>query len=346
MYQWLRKGLFQLSPETAHELAMESLKFGGHFGLPRLYAGTPVSDPFELMGLEFPNRIGLAAGLDKNGDYIDALGQLGFGHLELGTVTPEPQPGNPQPRMFRIQPAEAIINRMGFNNSGVDHLVKRLTERRFDGIVGANIGKQKDTPVDQAVEDYLYCLEKVYPHCDYVAINISSPNTENLRRLQDTTPLTALLQALVEAGAGHARECGQTRPLVVKIAPDWSEAELRASLEIIGNSGIDGLIATNTTLARDAVAGLPHAAEAGGLSGRPLLEPANRVLVIAREVLGPGFPIIGSGGVMSADDAVAKLDAGADLVQLYTGFIYHGPTLIRDCARALAKHDQADDARD
>ncbi|MFU8894719.1 MAG: quinone-dependent dihydroorotate dehydrogenase, partial [Luteolibacter sp.] len=186
--------------------------------------------------------------------------------------------------------------------------------------------------------DYLYCLEKVYPHCDYVAINISSPNTENLRRLQDTAPLTRLLQALVDAGAGHARECGQTRPLVVKIAPDWEEPALRSSLEIIGNSGIDGLIATNTTLARDAVAGLPHAAEAGGLSGRPLLAPANRVLKIAREVLGPGFPIIGSGGVMSADDAIAKLNAGADLVQLYTGFIYHGPTLIRDCARAIARH--------
>lgn len=337
MYTWLRTGLFQLPPEVAHDLAMESLKFGARFKLPRIYAGCAIDDPFELMGLEFPNRVGLAAGLDKSGDYIDALGQLGFGHLELGTVTPEPQPGNPKPRMFRLQPASAIINRMGFNNKGVDYLVKQLQRHRYGGIVGANIGKQKDTPVERAADDYLHCLTKVYPHCDYVAINISSPNTENLRQLQDTGPLAELLGALVEAGKQHARDCGQQRPIVVKIAPDWKPTALRASLETIGASGIDGLIASNTTIARDAVRGLAHAEETGGLSGAPLLKPANKVLKTARQVLGPGFPIIGSGGIMRPEDALAKIAAGADLVQLYTGFIYHGPALIRDCARAIAK---------
>jgi len=337
MYSWLRKGLFSLPPEGAHELAMESLKFGGHFGLPRLYAGARVEDPFVLMGLEFPNRVGLAAGLDKNGDYVDALGQLGFGHIEVGTVTPKPQPGNPAPRMFRVKPAQAIINRMGFNNAGVDHLVERLKSRRFDGILGANIGKQKDTPVERAADDYLHCLEKVYPHCDYVAVNISSPNTEDLRSLQETGPLAKLLKVLVQAATRQANTCGMARPLLVKIAPDWEVPALRASLETIAASGVDGLIATNTTISRETISELPHASESGGLSGAPLLEPANRTLSIAREILGPEFPIIGSGGVMSAEDAGTKLEAGADLVQLYTGFIYHGPSLVRDCARAIRR---------
>jgi len=343
VYTWLRTGLFQLPPEVAHGLAMESLKFGAHFRLPRLYAGCAVDDPFELMGLKFPNRVGLAAGLDKNGDYIDALGQLGFGHLEFGTVTPQPQPGNPRPRMFRLPDAQAIINRMGFNNKGVDHLVEQLDPHRYAGIVGANIGKQKETPVEQAAEDYLVCLAKVYPHCDYVTVNISSPNTENLRQLQDTGPLAELLGALVQAGKAHARKCGLRRPIVVKIAPDWDDKALRTSLETIGASGIDGLVASNTTIARDAVHGLPNAGETGGLSGAPLLAPANHVLKIAREMLGPGFPIIGSGGIMRPEDALAKIAAGADLIQLYTGFIYHGPALVRDSARAIAEARDAED---
>ncbi|MBS3744045.1 MAG: quinone-dependent dihydroorotate dehydrogenase [Wenzhouxiangellaceae bacterium] len=337
MYSWLRKGLFSLPPETAHELAMESMKFGGHFGLPRLMAGEAVEDPLVLMGIEFPNRVGLAAGLDKNGDYIDALGQLGFGHLELGTVTPKPQPGNPQPRMFRVKPADAIINRMGFNNEGVDHLVERLEARRYSGVVGANIGKQKDTPVDRAAADYLICLEKVYPHCDYVAVNISSPNTENLRQLQDSGHLRELLEAIVRAGNDHAETFGGKCPIVVKIAPDWEDAALTGALETIAASGVDGLNATNTTISRDAIAGLPHADEAGGLSGAPLLQPANRVLKKCREVLGDSFPIMGSGGIMSGGDAVAKIAAGADVVQLYTGFIYNGPNLVHDCAHAICK---------
>jgi len=337
MYSWLRKGLFSLAPETAHELAMESMKFVGHFGLPRRLAGAPVDDPLVLMGIEFPNRVGLAAGLDKNGDYIDALGQLGFGHLELGTVTPQPQPGNPQPRMFRVEPAQAIINRMGFNNKGVDHLVERLEARRYSGVVGANIGKQKETPVDKAADDYLICLKKVYPHCDYVVVNISSPNTENLRQLQDSGHLRELLAELVRAGNAHADTFEDRRPIVVKIAPDWEDAALESALETIAASGIDGLIATNTTVGRDAIAGQPHANEPGGLSGAPLLAPANRVLARCRAVLGESFPIFGSGGIMRGEDAVDKVRAGADLVQLYTGFIYHGPDLVGSCARAICE---------
>jgi len=337
MYSLLRRGLFSLPPETAHELALEAMKFGGHFSLPRLMAGAPVDDPVMLMGIEFPNRVGLAAGMDKNGDYIDGLGQLGFGHLELGTVTPRAQPGNPKPRSFRIKAANAAINRMGFNNHGVDHLVERLKNHRYEGIVGANIGKQKETPVDRAVDDYLVCLEKVYPYCDYVAVNISSPNTENLRQLQDSGHLRELLEAIVKAGEALAETCGGKCPIVVKIAPDWETAALTDALETIASSGIDGLNATNTTIARDAIAGLPNANEAGGLSGAPLLEPSNRVLKRCREVLGKSFPIMGSGGVMTGNDALAKVSAGADVVQLYTGFIYNGPDLVGDCARKIAE---------
>ncbi len=337
VYTWLRKGLFSLPPETAHELALESMKFGGHFGLPRLISGSRIERPVHLMGLEFPNAVGLAAGMDKNGDYIDALGQLGFGHLELGTVTPRPQPGNPKPRSFRLKEASAAINRMGFNNHGVDHLVERLKSHRYDGIVGANIGKQKETPLDRAVDDYRICLRKVYPHCDYIAVNVSSPNTADLRELQQSGRLGGLLAALVAERDAQADAAGEPRPLVVKIAPDWEEAALTEALETIAEAGIDGLIATNTTIDRTAVEGLPNAEEEGGLSGAPLLEPSNRVCSVARRVLGEGFPIIGSGGIMSADDAVSKIRAGADLVQLYTGFIYSGPDLVRASARAIAE---------
>jgi len=337
MYSWLRKGLFALAPETAHELAMEALKFGGHFGLPGLVAGARVERPVTLMGLEFPNAVGLAAGLDKNGDYIDALGQLGFGHLELGTVTPRPQPGNPTPRMFRLPAAGAIINRMGFNNKGVDHLVERLGSHRYSGIIGANIGKQKETPVNSAIDDYRACLRRVHPVCDYVAVNISSPNTEDLRELQRPGHLRALLEQLIGERDRLADRSGAYRPLVIKIAPDWRDDELAGALQTIAASGVDGLIATNTTIARDSVAGMPHAEESGGLSGAPLLAPSNRVIGLAREALGPDFPIIGSGGIMCADDAVSKIRVGADLVQLYTGFIYNGPALVRAGATAIGE---------
>jgi dihydroorotate dehydrogenase subfamily 2 len=334
MYHWLRKGLFLLPPETAHDLALNALSAGRFLGLPRLLGGKSVRRPVELMGLSFPNPVGLAAGLDKNGDHIDALGALGFGFIEVGTVTPKPQPGNPRPRMFRLGEHDALINRLGFNNKGVDHLVERLRKRRFDGIVGANIGKQKDTPVDEAAGDYRHCLEKVYAHCDYVTVNISSPNTANLRELQDTAHLRELLDELVTARDELARHHGASRPLLVKIAPDWDEQALTASLRVIAESGIDGLIATNTTVDRSVVGGHPHAHEVGGLSGAPLKPQADAVLRQARRVLGRDFPIVGLGGITRGSDAADKQAVGADLVQLYTGFIYHGPALIRDCVNA------------
>lgn len=336
MYRWLRKGIFKLPPEAAHELAVHAMSAGQRTGLSRLLSGPRPRQAVRLMGLDFPNPVGLAAGFDKNGDYIDALGALGFGHIEVGTVTPRPQPGNPRPRLFRLPEHEAIINRMGFNNKGVDHLVGRLQGARYDGIVGANIGRQKDTPTERAADDYLACLEKVYPHCDYVAVNISSPNTPNLRELQDTQPLRALLEALVGARSRLETEHGSYRPIVLKIAPDWDPAALTASLEVIGAAGLDGLIATNTTLERSSVAGHPHAGQSGGLSGRPLMALSTQVLKHARDILGPQFPIIASGGIHSAADARAKQAAGADLVQLYTGFIYEGPGLIRACTRSWA----------
>jgi dihydroorotate dehydrogenase len=328
-----------LPPEVAHDVALNALAAGRLVGLPRLMAGCPVSAPVALMGLNFPNPVGLAAGLDKNGDYIDAMGELGFGFVEVGTVTPKPQPGNPKPRMFRLPEHQALINRLGFNNKGVDHLVERLKVRRFKGIVGANIGKQKDTPVERAADDYRHCLEKVYPHCDYVTVNISSPNTANLRALQDTGPLAELLGELTAVRDRLADEQAVQRPVLIKIAPDWDDAALKASLEVIGQSGIDGLIATNTTLDRSAVAGHRHAGQTGGLSGAPVKAAADRVLATARTVLGPDFPIIGLGGITSGQDAADKRRAGADLVQIYTGFIYRGPELIGECIRAWCEVD-------
>jgi len=330
MYGWLRKGLFLLPPELAHDVALNSLAKGRLIGLPRLLGGCHAARPVHCLGLDFPNPVGLAAGLDKNGDYIDALGDLGFGFIEVGTVTPRAQPGNPRPRLFRLPGQHALINRLGFNNKGVDHLVGRLKRRRFRGIVGANIGKQKDTPLERAADDYRFCLDRVYPHCDYVTINISSPNTANLRALQDTGPLSELLTELTTAGQDLAKRHGVTRPLLLKIAPDWNDAPLAASLKVIGRSGIAGLIATNTTIERPGLSGQRHAGQNGGLSGAPLKPLADRTLSTARRVLGADFPIIGLGGILRGQDAADKQRLGADLVQIYTGFIYHGPTLIRE----------------
>lgn len=334
MYPWLRNGLFLLPPETAHEVALKTLSAGRLIGLPRLMGGCGEAKPVELMGLSFPNPVGLAAGMDKNGDHIEALGQLGFGFIEVGTVTPRPQPGNARPRMFRLPEHQALINRLGFNNKGVDYLVERLRHTRYQGIIGANIGKQKETPVDQAAGDYLACLEKVYPCCDYVTINISSPNTANLRALQDTGHLRELLAELTARRDSLASEHDGHRPILVKIAPDWDDPALNSSLEVIGASGIDGLIAANTTLARPGVNGHRHANEVGGLSGAPLKSLADDTLRRARRVLGRDFPIIGLGGITGGEDAADKQRAGADLVQIYTGFIYRGPALIADCVRA------------
>ena len=334
MYGLLRKALFATPPETAHELALEGLRLGYNTGATRL-ACRRVTAPTTVMGLEFPNPVGLAAGLDKNGDYIDALGALGFGFIEVGTVTPRPQPGNPKPRIFRLESAGAMINRLGFNNKGVDHLVEQVRERRFDGILGINIGKNFDTPNEQAADDYLHCFEKVYAHADYITVNISSPNTKGLRDLQGGDELGSLLAALSDARRRLSDDTGRQVPIAVKVAPDLDTDGIRAIAEAVDRHGMDAVIATNTTIAREAVAGLPHAQEAGGLSGRPVFEKSNKVLRALRSSLPPHVALIGVGGISSGEDARRKRQLGADLVQFYTGFVYQGPTLVRDAALAL-----------
>ncbi|HSQ72151.1 MAG TPA: quinone-dependent dihydroorotate dehydrogenase, partial [Rubrivivax sp.] len=335
-----RPFLFGLDPERAHDLTMAALARLQNTPAMALWRQPRVDDPVTLAGLRFPNRIGLGAGLDKNGECIDGLGAMGFGFIEIGTVTPKPQPGNPKPRMFRLPPAQALINRMGFNNQGLAAFVTNVQRARSfraaGGIVGLNIGKNAATPIERAADDYLLGLEGVYAHADYVAVNISSPNTKNLRALQSDEALDALLSALQARREQLAARHGRRVPVFVKIAPDLDEAQVGVIAATLRGNGIDGVIATNTTIARDAVRGLAHAEEAGGLSGKPLLEASNRVIRLLRRALGPGYPIIGSGGVMSATDARAKVDAGADLVQIYTGLIYKGPVLVSQAARALA----------
>jgi dihydroorotate dehydrogenase len=338
-YPLARAFLFGLDPERAHDLTLAALAAVQHTPLVSLIAQPRVRDPVRLAGLEFPNRIGLAAGLDKNGRCIDALGALGFGFVEVGTVTPLAQPGNPRPRMFRLPAAQALINRLGFNNDGLAAFVANVRQAHFragGGILGLNIGKNAATPIERAADDYLAGLAGVYRHADYVAVNISSPNTRQLRELQADAALDALLAALCARRGELAAEHGRTVPMFVKIAPDLDSAQVEAVAATLGRHPVDGVIATNTTLSRAAVAGQPHADENGGLSGAPLAPLANRVIAQLRAALGPQFPIIGVGGVMSATDARAKRAAGADLVQIYTGFIYRGPTLVSEAARALA----------
>ncbi|MDR5904943.1 quinone-dependent dihydroorotate dehydrogenase [Franzmannia qiaohouensis] len=340
MYSLARSLLFRLDPETAHGVALRGLDLAHRAGLSaRLAGGAQVADPLTLMGLRFPNRVGLAAGLDKNADHLDALGALGFGFVEVGTVTPKPQDGNPKPRMFRLPEAGAIINRMGFNNAGVDHLVARVQASRYPGVIGINIGKNLTTPVEQAVDDYLICLRKVYAHADYITVNISSPNTPGLRNLQFGEHLDALLGTLREEATQLDQRSGRRVPLAVKIAPDMSAEEVGLVAASLTRSEIDAVIATNTTVGREAVAGLAHADEQGGLSGRPVFEASNRVIRELRQQL-PDMPIIGVGGIDSAAAASAKIAAGADLVQLYSGFIYRGPALVGECARALREASQ------
>jgi dihydroorotate dehydrogenase len=337
MYAFARPLLFALDPETAHELTLWSLH---HFGgvLPhKAVQGTPV----EVMGLKFPNRIGLAAGLDKNGEAIDALSSFGFGHLEIGTVTPRPQPGNPKPRMFRLPEARAIINRMGFNNHGVDNLLANVRASRFKGILGINIGKNFDTPIERAADDYLACLDKVYPLAGYITVNISSPNTKNLRQLQGASELDALLGALKARQTALADQHGRYVPVALKIAPDVDEDQLTDIADALRRHRIDGVIATNTTLSREAVKGMPMATETGGLSGAPLTQRSTEVVAgLARRLEGE-LPIIAVGGVMTGRDALDKLEAGASLVQIYTGFIYRGPTLIAEAVRETSDHAAA-----
>lgn len=334
MYSLARSLLFRLDAETAHGVALKGLDLLGRLGMAGRLGGERVKDPVELMGLRFPNRVGLAAGLDKNADHLDALGALGFGFVEVGTVTPRPQDGNPRPRMFRLPEAGAIINRMGFNNAGVDHLVARVKASRYDGVIGINIGKNLTTPVEQAVDDYLTCLRKVHGHAHYITVNISSPNTPGLRNLQFGEHLDALLGALREEQSRLDQDSARSVPLAVKIAPDMSAEEVELVARTLEANAIDAVIATNTTVSREAVAGLAHADEQGGLSGRPVFEPSNRVIRELRHRL-PDMPIIGVGGIDSGEAAVAKVAAGADLVQLYSGFIYRGPALVGECARAL-----------
>jgi dihydroorotate dehydrogenase len=340
-YALARPFLFGLDPETAHDLTLQSLARLQGTPLSWAWCSTAVEDPVEVAGLKFPNRVGLAAGLDKNARAIDGLGAMGFGFVEVGTVTPKPQPGNPRPRMFRLPQADALINRLGFNNDGLDAFVanvQRSAFRRQGRILGLNIGKNAATPIDRATDDYLTGLSGVYPHADYVTVNISSPNTANLRALQSDEALDALLGALAARREELARQHGRRVPLFVKIAPDLDEAQVDVIAATLKRHGMDGVIATNTTISRDAVKGLPHAEEAGGLSGAPVLAASNRVIAQLRAALGPEFPIIGVGGVLSADDAVSKLRAGADLVQIYTGLIYKGPALVPEVARALKRY--------
>ncbi|WP_136247720.1 quinone-dependent dihydroorotate dehydrogenase [Halomonas borealis] len=333
MYSLARSLLFRLDAEKAHGLTLSGLDLADRFGLARAL-GERVEAPLELMGLRFPNRVGLAAGLDKNADHLEALGALGFGFVEVGTVTPRPQDGNPRPRLFRLPEAGAIINRMGFNNAGVDHLVANVRASRYDGVIGINIGKNLTTPVEQAVDDYLHCLHKVHAHAHYVAVNISSPNTPGLRDLQFGDHLDELLGTLREAADRLDRDSGRRVPLAVKIAPDMDAEEVALVARSLEANRIDAVIATNTTVAREAVAGLAHGDESGGLSGRPVYEASNAVIRELRRHL-PELPIIGVGGIDSGEAAVAKGQAGADLVQLYSGFIYRGPALVGECARAL-----------
>ncbi len=339
-YALTRRFLFGLDPETAHDLTLGTLARVQHTPLVCAVAQTRVDDPTTVAGLRFPNRIGLAAGLDKNGRCIDGLGAMGFGFIEVGTVTPKAQPGNPKPRMFRLPEANALINRLGFNNDGLAAFVANVKRARFrqrGGILGLNIGKNAATPIERAADDYLLCLDGVYPHADYVTVNISSPNTQNLRALQSDAALDGLLSAVQERRAALAQRHGRRVPIFVKIAPDLTPDQVDAIAATLRRCGIDGVVATNTTVARDAVKSLPHGAEAGGLSGAPVFAASNRVISQLRATLGADYPIIGVGGVMSAADAQAKIAAGADLIQIYTGFIYKGPELVTDVARALKR---------
>ena len=336
MYKLARELLFSLSPETSHELSIDLIGAGGRLGLNRLLNKAPASLPVKVMGLEFPNPVGLAAGLDKNGDAIDGFAQLGFGFVEIGTVTPRPQPGNPKPRLCRLPEAEAIINRMGFNNQGVDHLLARVRAAKFDGVLGINIGKNFDTPVERAVDDYLICLEKVYAHASYITVNVSSPNTPGLRSLQFGDSLKQLLEALRVRQDSLAALHGKRVPLAIKIAPDMSDEETALVAQALLESGMDAVIATNTTLGREGVEGLPFGNETGGLSGAPVRDKSTHTVKVLAGELGGRLPIIAVGGITEGRHAAEKIAAGASLVQVYSGFIYKGPALIREAVDAIA----------
>jgi len=339
-YRLAQKALFAADPEQAHDLALHSLRWGHALGATR-WLCQQHGRPFRCMGLEFPNRVGLAAGLDKNADYFEALGDLGFGFIEVGTVTPRPQPGNPRPRVFRLPQAQALINRLGFNNLGIDHMLERIKGHRFKGVLGINIGKNFDTPVAQAAGDYIHCLEKVYAHAGYVTVNISSPNTPGLRDLQAESALEPLLKSLAQHRERLADRHGRRVPMALKVAPDLESESIDSIARLVTRHGMDALIATNTTVRREGVAGLPHAEESGGLSGPPLKHLADEVLRAFQGRLQGEVALIGVGGISSGQDAVDKLSLGASMVQMYTGLVYHGPKLVRDCIVATERHAQA-----
>jgi len=338
LYALARPLLFSLDPETAHNVTLPALRRAAAMGLTGIVK-KPKPDPRTVMGITFPNPVGLAAGLDKDGAYIDGLAALGFGSIEIGTVTPRAQPGNPKPRMFRLPAAQGIINRMGFNNGGVDAFIANVQSSRFyqerQGVLGLNIGKNADTPIEKAADDYVACLRKVYPYASYVTVNISSPNTKNLRQLQGASELDALLSQLKEEQSRLADKYGHYVPLALKIAPDVDGDQIRNIGGALVRHGIDGVIATNTTLNRRDVEGMRHANQQGGLSGAPVFDLSNIVIRALKAEVGDTVPIIGVGGILSGRDAKAKIDAGAKLVQLYSGLIYRGPALVRECADAL-----------
>lgn len=330
MYSLVRSLLFKLEAEQAHHLSLSALKY-----LPEFCFKKPAGKEVQAMGLTFPHAVGLAAGLDKNGEYLDALAKLGFSFIELGTVTPRPQPGNPKPRLFRLPQAEAIINRMGFNNYGVDALVANVRNAAYKGILGINIGKNKDTSLDNAAEDYLYCLRKVYEHASYITINISSPNTPDLRKLQQGDYFGALLAQLRKEQTQLEDQFQRHVPLVVKVSPDEPDELLKQMTEVILRHGIEGIIATNTTCSRELVSHLPHAEEQGGLSGKPVAELSSHCLRLLKQYTGDTVTLIGVGGIDGCASAQKKIDDGASLVQIYSGLIYQGPGLVHQIAAGI-----------
>jgi dihydroorotate dehydrogenase len=335
MYKLIRKALFCLDAEDAHELTIDMMSAAGRLGLVSPFVKAIPDNPVEVMGLTFPNPVGLAAGLDKNGDCFNALGQLGFGFVEIGTITPRPQPGNPKPRIFRVPEHEGIINRMGFNNKGVEYLVERVKKRSFDGVLGINIGKNFDTPVERAEEDYAICMDAVYAYADYITVNVSSPNTPGLRDLQFGDSLKKLLKTIKDKQNELHEKTGRYVPVAVKIAPDMDAEGAAEFCKIMLDSGLDGVIATNTTISREEIAGHPLAEEAGGLSGAPVKDKSTTMIKLLAENLQGKLPIIGVGGIVCGEDALEKIEAGASLVQVYSGFIYHGPPLITELAKSL-----------
>ncbi len=333
IYSLLRPLLFSLDAETAHHVSLNAMKNLARVGLAGWYGNSISPKPLQVMGLNFPNRVGLAAGLDKNGDYIDALAAMGFGHIEIGTITPRAQPGNAKPRMFRITEANGIINRMGFNNDGVERLIANVKQAKYRGILGINIGKNAATPIENAVDDYVICLRAVYPYASYITVNISSPNTKNLRQLQDGDALHILLRTLNQERDALTQQHGKKIPLALKIAPDLTHEQIEQIAALLIEHGIDAVIATNTTLDRAGVENLPHGNETGGLSGVPVREKSTAVIRALSKQLNNRVTIIGVGGIFSADDAQKKIDAGASLVQIYSGLIYRGPPLVKEIGR-------------